>query len=353
MQAPAIPEDEIERLAQLRALRILDSPIEARFERITRLARRTFDVPISAISLLDSDRQWFKSVAGLTICETSREVSFCGHALHSDEVMVVDDAGHDPRFADNPLVTGDPRIRFYAGCPVRGPAGARLGTLCLIDRKPRQMSGGDREALADFAKMVEAEFRLNLVCGAQDELLAELDRMRLRASIDPLTRLWNRGAMNEILRRELAAARGDGKGTGLVLVDLDHFKQINDSHGHAVGDEVLREAAARMLAAIRARDSLGRYGGEEFLAIVPEATPEDARTVAERLRAALAGEPLPTLSGPIGVTASLGVRWVEARDRRAADELLRPADAALYRAKRGGRNRVEIGDAQDAGSTSS
>jgi diguanylate cyclase (GGDEF)-like protein len=338
-----MPDDEAERLAQLRALRLLDSPIEARFERITRLARRAFGVSISAISLLDSDRQWFKSIAGLAICETSREVSFCGHAILDDEVLVVNDAANDARFADNPLVVASPHIRFYAGCPLRGPGGAKLGTLCLIDREPRELSDEDRATLHDFAKIAEAEFRLNLVCGAQGELLAELDRTRLQAAIDPLTRLWNRGAMNEIVRRELVTVRRAGKGVAFVMIDLDHFKRVNDTRGHATGDDVLRESAARMTGAIRTRDSLGRYGGEEFLAVIPEATRDEAAAVAERLRACLAQEAVATGTGPLAVTASLGLAWASAADPPSADVLLAAADAALYRAKNAGRNRVEVG----------
>ena len=157
MREAPIPEDEELRIKTLRSLCVLDTQSEERFDRITRLAKRLFDVPIALVSLVDSDRQWFKSRQGLDARETPRASSFCGHAILSDELLVVNDASKDDRFADNPLVTGEPHIRFYGGCPVRAENGQRLGTLCIIDRSPRALSESDEQALRDLAGMVEAE----------------------------------------------------------------------------------------------------------------------------------------------------------------------------------------------------
>ena len=157
MSTLPIPANEPERLAALQALHILDTPPEERFDRITRLARQLFDVPISLISLIDADRQWFKSHAGLETTQTAREASFCGFAIAADERLVIPDATLDPRFANNPLVTGEPHIRFYAGQPLRSPAGYNLGTLCILDRRPRQISAAELAALTDLAAMVENE----------------------------------------------------------------------------------------------------------------------------------------------------------------------------------------------------
>src|SRR3989304_6783290 len=140
MLRPPIPEEERARLSTLRELKILDTPAEERFDRITRIASRLFDVPIAVISLVDADRQWFKSCVGLSITETPREISFCAHAIMSDEIMYVSDTHADERFSDNPLVIGEPFIRFYAGCPLPGPDGRSLGTLCIVDRRPRELS---------------------------------------------------------------------------------------------------------------------------------------------------------------------------------------------------------------------
>ena len=161
MQKPPIPVDETARLIGLHSLRILDSAPEERYDRITRMAKRLFDVKICLISLVDTDRQWFESRQGLEACETGREESFCGHAILDDETLVVQDASRDPRFADNPLVLGDPYIRFYAGCPIHAPTGHRVGTLCLIDTSPRELSIEDQKMLGDMAAMVEDELRVS------------------------------------------------------------------------------------------------------------------------------------------------------------------------------------------------
>lgn len=157
MKTPDIPHDETMRLRALHSLQILDSPAEARFDRLTRLAQRIFDVPIALISLVDDNRQWFKSHAGLATSETPREISFCGHAILSDDAFIIEDATKDKRFADNPLVPNNPFIRFYAGRPLRHVDGSKLGTLCLIDPTPRTFSDDDIGALNDLAGLVESE----------------------------------------------------------------------------------------------------------------------------------------------------------------------------------------------------
>ncbi|WP_031594160.1 GAF domain-containing protein, partial [Pantoea agglomerans] len=157
MKAPEIAADEAQRLSQLRALNIMNTPAEERFDRLTRLARRLYDVPIALVSLLEADHQWFKSAQGYEPAGSPRDISFCGHAILQDEIMIVEDAAEDERFYDNPLVTGEPHIRFYAGCPLRAPGGAKMGTLCIIGREPRQFNEEDQATMRDLAAMAEAE----------------------------------------------------------------------------------------------------------------------------------------------------------------------------------------------------
>lgn len=340
MKAPEIPNDEPQRLAALRATRLLDSPLEHRFERITRLAKRSFDVQIAAVSLVDDDRQWFKSIQGLSVCETSRDVSFCGHAIHEDAVFVVNDALRDERFSDNPLVTDEPNIRFYAGKPVHDPDGYRIGTLCLIDTQPRDFTAQDEMALIDMASMVEDEIRLKVMSNAQGQLLEELDAARMRAAVDPLTRVWNRAAIEDILSRELLRANRRKESIGLLMIDFDHFKRINDTHGHPAGDAVLREGVARILSVMRPQDALGRYGGEEFMAVIAPADLPTLEDVGERLRAIIAKQPMTTESAQIAVSASFGATLSQAED--SASGVISRADMALYAAKHAGRNRVNI-----------
>ena len=158
MIPPALPDDESDRLDALRQLLILDTEPEERFDRIVAFAASEFDMPIALISLIDAERQWFKARVGLDVCSTSRDVSFCGHAIHAihaRQALVIEDALLDRRFFDNPLVTGEPRIRFYAGMPlhVAGSASA-IGTLCLIDRRPRTLDAVERAIFATLRDLV-------------------------------------------------------------------------------------------------------------------------------------------------------------------------------------------------------
>ena len=159
MIPPATPPDEEKRLQALRALKLLDTPPEERFDRITLLAQRTFAVKMALVSLIDADRQWFKSKQGIEATQAPRATSFCGHAILSDEPLIVPDAAKDPRFADNPLVIGEPYIRFYAGWPLKAPDGSRVGTLCIVDDKPREFNADHRRALRDMAEIVQELLR--------------------------------------------------------------------------------------------------------------------------------------------------------------------------------------------------
>lgn len=153
----SIPKDEEKRLQALRDLLILDTPPEERFDRIAEFARFEFEVPIVIISLVDEERQWFKSVVGLDACSTSRDIAFCAHAILQDNIMVVEDATNDERFFDNPLVIGEPYIRFYAGAPLTLPSGEKMGTFCLIDQKPNSLDKVELSILSALRHMVISE----------------------------------------------------------------------------------------------------------------------------------------------------------------------------------------------------
>lgn len=157
MIAPAIPANEAQRLAALYELLLLDTPPEQRFDTIVEFAASEFDVPICLITLVDRERQWFKARVGLDACSTPRDISFCGHAILQPAVMVVTDALADPRFADNPLVTGTPNIRFYAGAPLALESGHVVGTLCVIDTKPRTLDAVERAILSNLRDLLVKE----------------------------------------------------------------------------------------------------------------------------------------------------------------------------------------------------
>lgn len=181
LEAP-IPVDDALRLADLCALDVLDTPPERRFDRITQTAQRLFKVPIALVSLVDMNRQWFKSAAGLDATETPRNISFCGHAIHQDGPFVIPNALADARFADNPLVTGPLQLRFYAGMPLRSANGRALGTLCLIDRKPRELSDDELMMLIDLGAWAERELNLREV--EEASLMAERAARRLSVVLD-------------------------------------------------------------------------------------------------------------------------------------------------------------------------
>jgi diguanylate cyclase (GGDEF)-like protein/PAS domain S-box-containing protein len=189
-----LPPNETERLAALRDLQILDTPAEAHFDAVCSAASALFSVPIALVSLIDSDRQWFKAKCGIDVVGTPRELAFCTYAILRDDVLVVEDATADPRFADNPLVTGEPRIRFYAGAPLVLRSGIRVGTLCVIDRKPRSFSDFDKAKLQDFARIVVAHVELHRA------------RILIEAALEERTRSEERIAASEVLYRTLADA---------------------------------------------------------------------------------------------------------------------------------------------------
>lgn len=341
MNPPALPSDEEARLKSLESLEVLDTPAEERFDRVTRLSRRVFGVPIALVSLVDRDRQWFKSAQGLAACQTSREISFCGHAILGSSTFVVEDAALDPRFSDNPLVTGDPKIRFYAGRPLRGADGHRVGTLCIIDRSPRTMSAEDLRTLEDLAVMVEEELKVIRMSRAEREMRTECERLKRLALVDTLTRVWNRGAIVDVLTRELGHAQREQTSVAVIMADLDHFKNVNDTHGHPAGDAVLLESARRFKMAVRPYDAVGRYGGEEFLIVLPGADIAQARVVGERIRDGIASVPFELLRQSIPMTVSLGASAWNLGTPVDPLVLVAAADAALYRAKSAGRNRIQ------------
>ena len=189
MQFPALPHNETERLQALTLSGLLNNMADERFDRFTRLAQALFGCKISLFTLVDEKKQWFKSRQGTALKDTPRDVSFCAHAIFNDDVLYVPDATLDPRFADNPLVSGPPAIRLYAGVPLHSPQGYPLGTLCIIDDSPRELNGLQLTLLQDLAALAEAEITARFSQLAQQrkqqELLAADNTIkRLQSIID-------------------------------------------------------------------------------------------------------------------------------------------------------------------------
>ena len=202
-QISPIPENEAERIAALQSAMCAYVPREDRFDRITRMAQRLLHVPIVLISIIEDDVQWFRSAQGLDVPETTRDISFCGHAIMQSDVFQVRDTHLDPRFANNPLVVGPPYIRSYCGWPLEIALGLRVGTLCVLDTMPRTFSPDDLESLADMGHMVESELRVNAMTDNQKALLTHSSREQRKRLLDPLTGCWSEIGFIELLRRTL------------------------------------------------------------------------------------------------------------------------------------------------------
>jgi len=157
MQTAPIPDNEVERLTALRELLILDTPPEERFDKVVQFAAEEFDMPIALLSLSDENRQWFKARVGMDACEGARDTSFCGHAILQPDIFVIPDARADARFADNPIVTGEPHAVFYVGAPLTMPSGFTIGTLCMIDHKPRTLDATELAILATLRDLLLEE----------------------------------------------------------------------------------------------------------------------------------------------------------------------------------------------------
>lgn len=340
MKIPAIPLNEESRLQRLDALGLVHSPAEERFDRITRLAQQIFSVPIALVSLVTAKCQWFKSAQGLLASETAREISFCGHAILGKDTFIVPDTLLDPDFADNPLVTDVPHIRFYAGHPVFYN-GSAIGTLCIIDTVPRQLTPAELESLRSLAGFVESEFKVSGLSEVQNDLITQLDEVKREVLIDPLTKVWNRRGMDELLPRELERCQRSLAPLALMLIDLDHFKQVNDQFGHPAGDVTLNKVAQRIRSSVRPQDVVVRYGGDEFLVLLGNCTVDTAQVIAQRILMRVSSEPIKYAGREISASSSIGIATVDLVNRGLGiKRIIMTADEALYEVKAAGRGTV-------------
>ncbi|WP_373491750.1 sensor domain-containing diguanylate cyclase [Parasphingorhabdus sp.] len=318
-------DDENGRIRALERLQVLDTPKEEPFEKIMSLVKQTLSVPICAVSLVDKERQWFKASRGLDVDETPRDISFCTHAIKSLAPYVVTDACVDPIFAENPLVTGGPKIRSYAGIPLTMSDGYNVGSLCAIDTVPRNFTDSEIAILSSFANIVVDELEL-----------------RQLASKDALTGALNRRAWFEAANKEFERARRYSRPVSFLILDIDHFKSVNDQFGHSAGDEVLRHFSKTVSDELRQSDILGRYGGEEFVVALPDTGIANAKLLAERICEAVRNIRMEEINGNT-CTVSIGVAE-RLPHEVAAETLVERADVALYQAKSDGRDKVICSD---------
>lgn len=356
---PPIPADEAsiltaladpQRLAALHDTGLLDTPPEETFDRLTRLAARLTGAPVTFISLLDAGRDFYKSAHGLgEPLSHARQLTgrtFCHYGLVANGALVLEDVTQRPVLRDVPTVHAL-GIRAYAGIPLRTEDGHMLGSFCAVDFKPRQWTEQDIEVLVELAHSALREIRLrkalrdaaalNEQLRAQVQRVDELNRtLSELATTDPLTGLCNRRAFDHSLQLELAIVDRRDTPLSLLVLDVDHFKRINDSFGHETGDKVLTSIAQILSGCARAIDIVARVGGEEFAVILPNTDATGAREVAERMRVAVAS------AAHLVRPATISIGAATLRDQEGASGLYARADAALYAAKASGRNRVVL-----------
>lgn len=460
MKVAPLPSNEAERLAELRKYNILDTEPEAAFSGMTQLAAYICQTPFAAISLVDEHRQWFKAIVGADVSETPRDIAFCAHTILTPDPMVIPNVLEDDRFFDNPVVAGLLNLRFYAGVPLVTPAGFRLGTLCVFDQQPRQLTQQQIDAIKTLANSVMAHLDLRLshkqirkyvddlqlaasifdsasesmlVTDAENRIItvnpaftaitgyeadevvgrnpsvlssgkqgedfyqkmwASLERegrwngelwnkrkngelyaewlsinvlynedgskrmhvaifsdvtekkqadeiIWRQANYDLLTQLPNRRLFRDRLEHEIRMAHRTGRSLALLFIDLDLFKQVNDTLGHEAGDLLLVEAAKRLGESVRESDTVARMGGDEFTAILPQIERmEDVDRVASTIVAKL-NQPFDLGGKQALISASVGVALYPA-DAADAEALLKQADGAMYAAKSGGRDQYRI-----------
>lgn len=349
-------DTESVRLAAVNRYGILDTLPETSYDDLVAIAAGICDAPMGSVALFDADRKWFKSQRGFSMASMPRHLAFGAHTIERPhEILVVPDVLADTRFVNNPLVDGEHKVRFYAGAPLVGSGGEAVGTLCVMDRSPRELAPFQREALAGLSRQVvnllelglahrnltthlsEREWYEQQLLGHQKELIAENAQLTEVTRTDPLTGLLNRRAFSVILETAIAATMFDCEPLSMAIVDIDHFKAINDRLGHPAGDRVLIAVADVLKANSGNHNSVARIGGEEFAIVLPGANATQAILLCERLRLAI-----DALQHECPITVSVGLATL--RIGGSVSSLYARADEALYAAKRGGRNRVAFID---------
>jgi diguanylate cyclase (GGDEF)-like protein len=255
-------------------------------------------------------------------------------------MIVIEDMAKDPRTEKHPLVVEPPHFRFYAGQPIYDENNAIMGTVCLFDVRPRVFSDADRQSLVDIAAMSQREFLADELRDAHTALTTKLGVARREAMMDHLTRLWNRRGASVLLKAAFDSADRNDTELAIALLDLDNFKQINDTHGHQVGDEVLRRVASRLVSCVRGNDASCRIGGDEFLILMTDTNAKVAASVTERIRRTLAETSISTRHGAIRMSTSVGITVRKPKEETTVDELIERADQGLMASKSRGRNRA-------------
>ena len=338
-----VPTFDQQRLEVLQRYRVLAPEGGSNETQLAEAVSLATAAPIVIAVVTERHRGRFACHHGLTPIQVAPLAAICARSNLAPEPFVVPDLSAEAEFDPDALRAHGIEARVLAGVPMRSATSERLGTLCALSPE-RSAFGGDRlQGLVVMADLVAQTLVMRSAARYALADLVEAERVKRRyydlAMTDGLTGALNRRAFLSIAHRDLARCTRHGGGLSVVAFDVDNFKAVNDTHGHAAGDAVLRELSSTLLGMVREEDAFGRMGGEEFALALPETTPADASRLAERLRKAASGMVFDGPDGAFSVTISLGVAAARPGQGGIEDALAR-ADAALYAAKNAGRNQV-------------
>lgn len=339
------------RLNALQSLQVLNTPIEERFERITRLARKALDVPICAISCIDKESTWFKSIQGLHDCQVDRKVSFCQHTILSNDPLVIEDARLDERFTNSPLVHNDPPFVFYAGVPILSIDGLPIAAFCVVDTKPRSFTNDDLEVLKDCASMAQYELHTAGPNKVQDQLIQQVGNSWRLSMIDLLTRLWNHDGINTTLGESLTQSFDSKSGLMVMMLDLAGFNEINNTIGRELSDELLQAFAKSLLRAVGEEHIVGRIYNDKFVIIMNTITDiKKATQTLDQLQSFVDAYPIEGIENRPHLGGSIAAVYVTGPCEYAPQSVYETLDSSMYHAKQTGEYQlttIELDSASD------
>lgn len=329
MPPACIPKNDDQRLASLARYNILDTDVEEVFDRITLMARSLFDTKIALVSLVDRDRQWFKSHIGLDVRETPRDQAFCGHAILQSEPLIVEDASKDQRFSDNPLVTSKPFIRFYAGAQLVSKDGHKLGTLCVIDDKPRQLKEDDKRLLNELAKLAMNEIEL--------KILQRHDKKREKyQNRDEFSNAYNQKTFKRLLEAECSRTRAHRSKLSLAVINFDYLGSVEGSRSESAVNQVAKSFCSCCKSVTRRHDLIARLGATKFALLMPKTSSESAEIVVRRILSR-ANVFRPQIDGE-EISYNLSVGIAQLSDRQSTAAFFKEADQNCLVAAQNGKN---------------
>ncbi|MBN3926928.1 sensor domain-containing diguanylate cyclase [Nostoc sp. NMS4] len=329
-QAVLLPDNETERLKALADYNILDTLAEQAFDDLTALAAYICKTPIAVISLIDSDRQWFKSKVGLKSSETPRNCSFCSHTiLQPEDILVVPNAIKDDRFNNNPFVRGNLKIRFYAGIPLITPDGLAIGTLCVMDSVTHHLSYQQLDALRRLSRQAIAQ--MELIQEVRNRKQAEIEGRQLSLT-DELTGLHNRRAFLLMAAQQLKIAHRMKVSCWVMFIDLDGLKQVNDTLGHDMGDALIINAGRLLKQTFRNSDIVARLGGDEFIVFISSYF-QDADSIQARVQANIA-KFNQQQNCSYKLSMSMGIERYSPESNMSLEQLIARSDELMYAQKR-------------------